>query len=541
MVLPLCGSYVQLIETLQLAEKGACMGIAVGIDLGTTNSAVSVVRPTGKPEVLKNKEGDSITPSVVLFQSFGGPDEPLVGEQAKRQAAAFPDDIVQHVKRYMGDPSWRFDSSSGAQYSAEEVSAIILKRLKEDAEIALGEEVTDAVITVPAYFDDARRTATKQAGQIAGLNVLRVLNEPTAAALSYGIDADANGTVLVYDLGGGTFDVTILKIAGTEFEVIATDGDRNLGGFDFDNALMSYLNEELKKQGAPDALEDIALMASLREKAEFAKKALSTVPKTNVQFSANDQHYRVPLTREEFIEVTQSLMVRTQELVADVLEASKLTWDDIDKVLLVGGSTRMPAVRELVEQMSGKSPELDVNPDEAVALGAAIQATLEGDIEVSTEQVGSKATVESFLGGPVHISDVTSQALGVILIEADGVTEFNQVMIERNTKVPAKTELKTKTAYDRQTAVHVKVTQGDGRDPQNVTIVGEGQLEIPVYPKGSPLRVSYEYDVDQTVVVEVYDLTANKSLGTIKIERVANLGEGELGEMEQKIGGMQIN
>ena len=508
------------------------MGIAVGIDLGTTNSAVSVVRPTGKPEVLKNKEGDSITPSVVLFQSFGGPDEPLVGEQAKRQAAAFPDDIVQHVKRYMGDPSWRFDSSSGAQYSAEEVSAIILKRLKEDAEIALGEEVTDAVITVPAYFDDARRTATKQAGQIAGLNVLRVLNEPTAAALSYGIDADANGTVLVYDLGGGTFDVTILKIAGTEFEVIATDGDRNLGGFDFDNALMSYLNEELKKQGAPDALEDIALMASLREKAEFAKKALSTVPKTNVQFSANDQHYRVPLTREEFNEVTQSLMVRTQELVADVLEASKLTWDDIDKVLLVGGSTRMPAVRELVEQMSGKSPELDVNPDEAVALGAAIQATLEGDIEVSTEQVGSKATVESFLGGPVHISDVTSQALGVILIEADGVTEFNQVMIERNTKVPAKTELKTKTAYDRQTAVHVKVTQGDERDPQNVTTV---------YPKGSPLRVSYEYDVDQTVVVEVYDLTANKSLGTIKIERVANLGEGELGEMEQKIGGMQIN
>ena len=485
------------------------MGIAVGIDLGTTNSAVSVVRPTGKPEVLKNKEGDSITPSVVLFQSFGGPDEPLVGEQAKRQAAAFPDDIVQHVKRYMGDPSWRFDSSSGAQYSAEEVSAIILKRLKEDAEIALGEEVTDAVITVPAYFDDARRTATKQAGQIAGLNVLRVLNEPTAAALSYGIDADANGTVLVYDLGGGTFDVTILKIAGTEFEVIATDGDRNLGGFDFDNALMSYLNEELKKQGAPDALEDVALMASLREKAEFAKKALSTVPKTNVQFSANDQHYRVPLTREEFNEVTQSLMVRTQELVADVLEASKLTWD--------------------------------VNPDEAVALGAAIQATLEGDIEVSTEQVGSKATVESFLGGPVHISDVTSQALGVILIEADGVTEFNQVMIERNTKVPAKTELKTKTAYDRQTAVHVKVTQGDERDPQNVTIVGEGQLEIPVYPKGSPLRVSYEYDVDQTVVVEVYDLTANKSLGTIKIERVANLGEGELGEMEQKIGGMQIN
>ena len=513
------------------------MGIAIGIDLGTTNSAVSVVRPTGVPEVLRNKEGDTVTPSVVLFQSFGGADEPLVGEQAKRQAAAFPEDIVQYVKRFIGDPTWRFDASSGTQYTAEEVSAIILKRLKEDAELALGEEVTDAVITVPAYFDDARRTATAHAGQIAGLNVLRVLNEPTAAALSYGVEADANGTVLVYDLGGGTFDVTILKISGTEFEVLATDGDRNLGGFDFDNALMEYLNKRLMEQGAPDALEDPSLTAALREKAEFAKKALSTVPKTNVQFSAEGQHYRVPLTREEFEECTVSLLNRTQEVLEDVLSAAKLTWADIDKVLLVGGSTRMPAVRTLVERISGKTPELDINPDEAVALGAAVQATLSGDVEVSTEQVGSKATVEGFLGGSVKISDVTSQALGIILYNADGST-FNHVVIPRNTKVPCTHEQNTRTLLDGQNALDIK---GEERDPDLVTIVGSGELSLPAYPKGAPLKVIYAYDVDQTVRVEVIDLTANASLGSFNIERVANLRPEEVQEAQRKIGGMEVN
>lgn len=516
------------------------MGIAVGIDLGTTNSAVSVVRPTGVPEVLRNKEGDTVTPSVVLFQSFGGVDEPLVGEQAKRQAAAFPEDIVQYVKRFIGDPTWRFDASSGTQYSAEEVSAIILKRLKEDAELALGEEVTDAVITVPAYFDDARRTATAHAGQIAGLNVLRVLNEPTAAALSYGVEADANGTVLVYDLGGGTFDVTILKISGTEFEVLATDGDRNLGGFDFDNALMEYLNARLMEQGAPDSLDDLSLTAALREKAEFAKKALSTVPKTNVQFSAQGRHYRVPLTREEFEKSTVSLLNRTEELLNDVLAEAKLTWADIDKVLLVGGSTRMPAVRALVERVSGKSPALDINPDEAVALGAAVQATLAGDVEVSTEQVGSKATVEGFLGGSVKISDVTSQALGIILYTAEGTT-FNHVVIPRNTKVPCTHEQKTRTLLDGQNALDIKVTQGEERDPELVTVVGTGELSLPAYPKGAPLKVIYAYDVDQTVRVEVIDLTANASLGSFNIERVANLRPEEVQEAQRKIGGMEVN
>ncbi len=269
------------------------MGIAIGIDLGTTNSAVAVLRPSGKPEVLKNQEGSPVTASVVLFQSFGGPDEPLVGELAKRQAAAYPGDVVQLVKRFMGDPSWRFDSSTGAQYKAEEISAIILKRLKQDAELALGETVTDAVITVPAYFDDARRTATKQAGRIAGLNVLRVINEPTAAALSYGLDAGVDGTVLVYDLGGGTFDVTILRINGSQFDVLATDGDRNLGGFEWDNALMNLVTDQLAKQGVRGLLDDMAAVADLREKAEFAKKALSSLSNTKIQLSFGGNHHRV--------------------------------------------------------------------------------------------------------------------------------------------------------------------------------------------------------------------------------------------------------
>ena len=307
-----------------------------------------------------------------------------MGEQAKRQAGINPTDVVQHVKRYMGDASWRFDSESGAQYSPEEVSAIVLKRLKEDAELALGASVTDAVITVPAYFDDSRRIATKHAGQIAGLNVLRVLNEPTAAALSYGVENNSGGHVLVYDLGGGTFDVTILRIAGAEFEVVATDGDRNLGGFDFDNALMNYLNDELKKQGAPDSFEDVSLMVQLREQAEDVKKSLSTVPATNAYVTIHGRSYRVPVNRGIFDAQIAGLLRRTEEILEDVLQEAQLTWAHIDKVLLVGGSTRMPAVRQMLEKVTGKTPELGVNPDEAVALGAAIQAALESEPEEET-------------------------------------------------------------------------------------------------------------------------------------------------------------
>ena len=295
--------------------------------------------------VLQNSEGENTTPSVVFFSTSDGKDEPVVGTMAKHMAATSPDDVVQFVKRHMGDPNWRFDSSSGQSYTAEEVSAIILKRLKQDAELALGEPVTDAVITVPAYFDDARRTATKQAGKMAGFNVMRVLNEPTAAAISYGLDDEKYGTILVYDLGGGTFDVTALRVKDLNFEVLGTDGDRNLGGFDFDNALMKLIADDVAKQGGEGLLNDYEATADLREKAEMAKRSLSNVAKTNVFITFQGKNYKVSVSRKDFEKATGSLLNRTRELVEDVLDETNLTWDGIDYVLLIGGSTRMPMVR----------------------------------------------------------------------------------------------------------------------------------------------------------------------------------------------------
>lgn len=519
------------------------MSKPIGIDLGTTNSAVAVLRDSGKPEILRNQEGDTTTPSVVLFQDFGdGKDEPLVGALAKRQAAAYPDDVVQHVKRFMGDPNWRFDSSSGNTYSPEEISAIILKRLKQDAEMALGEPVTDAVITVPAYFDDARRTATKQAGQIAGLNVLRVLNEPTAAALAYGVDSEASGTVLVYDLGGGTFDVTVLNIHDGNFDVIATDGDRNLGGFDFDNEIINFVASYLEKRGVRNLLDDLDVVADLREKAEFAKKALSNMSNTNIQVSFEGKHYKVPVSRDDFERVTKSLMTRTEELVEDVLDAAHMTWNQIDHLLLIGGSTRMPMVKKLVERMSGKTVELDVNPDEAVALGAAVQAALEcvkggGSDIVPTDQSG----VDLFGGKELTISDVTSQSLGVILLNEETHRDMNTIIIPRNSKIPIKSSVGASTVVDNQTELKIQVTQGDDEDPAFVTQIGESILKIPPYPSGAPIEIIYYYDIDQTVGIEVFDLTANKSLGTFEIDRIANMDDEQVNSSTTKISSLNVN
>ena len=352
------------------------MGRAIGIDLGTTYSAVAILQEDGKPSILPNIEGQNITPSVVLFpDAASGSDEPLVGDMAKHSAATAPLDVVQFVKRQMGDPNWRFESANGHSYTAEEVSAVILKKLKNDAEIALGQPITDAVITVPAYFDDARRTATRQAGQIAGLNVLRVLNEPTAAAMSYGLSQKKNGTVLVYDLGGGTFDVTIMDINDGEFDVLATDGNRNLGGFDFDNRIAEYVFEQIKEQGIErDVRTDDALVAEIREKSEIAKKSLTTVAQATIMLTVDGKHVRIRITRDEFESRTEDLLNTTKELVEDAMESAGKSWSDIDHLLLVGGSTRMPMVRKMMSTLSGKDPELNVNPDEAVAIGAAIQA-----------------------------------------------------------------------------------------------------------------------------------------------------------------------
>ncbi|HEY6739014.1 MAG TPA: Hsp70 family protein, partial [Actinopolymorphaceae bacterium] len=394
---------------------------SVGIDLGTTFSAVAHVNEFGKAEVLPNREGERLTPSVVLFDG----EQPLVGAMAKRSVVASPLDVVQFVKRSMGDPSWRFDTAAGSTYRPEEISALILRRLVDDAERALGAEVTDAVITVPAYFDDAPRRATIDAGTIAGLTVRRVLNEPTAAALAYGIDGSADGVVLVYDLGGGTFDVTAMRIRAGEFEVLATHGDRNLGGFDFDNLLMQLLNERFVAAGGPSLLEDDVAEADLREKAEIAKHSLTSVERTTVTLTADGCTASVAVTRSEFDDLCTGLLGRTRDIVGIVLDDAGLRWDRVDRVLLAGGATRMPMVRGLLDRLSGGRVDASPNPDEIVAHGAAIQAALLEDDEarVRLPGVGTPARMRR-----VEVRDVTSHGLGKIYYRGSRSRPVNRVI-----------------------------------------------------------------------------------------------------------------
>lgn len=515
------------------------MRTAIGIDLGTTYSAFAIMEDEN-PVILPSVEGQNITPSVVLFPSTDGEEEPLVGEMAKHSASTAPLDVVQFVKRQMGDPNWRFESANGHSYSAEEISAVILKKLKNDAEIALGREVTDAVITVPAYFDDARRTATRQAGQIAGMNVLRVLNEPTAAALSYGLSQDKNGTVLVYDLGGGTFDVTIMDINNGNFDVLATDGNRNLGGFDFDNRIAEYVFEQIKEQGITrDVRMDDLLVAEIREKAEIAKKSLTTVAQTTIMLTVDGKHIRIKMTRDEFENRTIDLLNMTKELVEDAMENSGKSWSDIDHLLLIGGSTKMPMVKKMITALSGKDPELNVNPDEAVALGAAIQAYISVSESNDEEQ---ESGVPAVIGGElitINVSDVTSQALGVIMLNENNQEE-NYVVIPKNAKIPTKGEQHARTVVDQQCSILVRVTQGDDREVRYVTEIGSKEIPIPQYPKGAPFTVAYAYDIDQTVYVELFDDTEGSIVGKFEIDRLMNMDEEEVQSAMQRINQMDI-
>ncbi len=504
------------------------MGRVVGIDLGTTYSAVAVVGANGKPDVLVNRDGERITPSVVFFDS----DMTLVGSMAKRSAATAPLDVVQFVKRQMGDPDWRFEPSAGGTYTPEEISAIILKRLKEDAELYLGDgEVTDAVITVPAFFDDARRRATKDAGRIAGLNVLRVLNEPTAAALAFGLDLGGTGTVMVYDLGGGTFDVTVMRIGDGVFDVLGTDGLHELGGFEWDNRLMLWLNDQYRSQGGGDLTETFESEADLREKAELAKRRLSQAPNAKVVLSDGRLTKTITVTRDTFEEITQDLLNQSRDLTISLVEELGLAFSDIDNILLVGGSTRMPMVARMLEEISGRPPVRAGNPDELVAIGAAIQAALEG---------GSN---DPGVAEPPVVMDVTSQSLGTIALNDDRLPR-NNIIIPRNTKIPAKRSEVFGTVHDGQTEICVQVTQGEDEDPDYVRFVtkqGGQTFSIPPYPAGAPVLITFHYDIDQTIQVQIEDLTAHRQLGTFEIDNVANLSADEVAAARTRNERLEVN
>jgi molecular chaperone DnaK len=513
-----------------------------------------VQRADGKPEVIPNREFEDTTPSAVYFPPDGAEELVLVGIEAKNQVATASEDVVQLVKRAMGNREFRFITSGGAEFTAEAVSALILKRLVADAAEALGEPVTDVVVTVPAYFDDARRTATRDAAQIAGLNVLGLLNEPTAAALAFGLESGHEGTVLVYDLGGGTFDVTILKIADNHYQELVTMGDAELGGADFDNEIVKLVARSIQEQGGTEIdFDDLALMAVMQEKAEQAKRALTVNTAANISLALGGKVYRTKVTRQEFEDAAAYLLYRTEELTEAALEEGGLTWDQIDRVLLVGGSSKMPMVPAMIERLTGKAPERHVHPDLAVALGAAIRAAI---LQTETSAAGATGAAGQaapdganpgqsgsplFIGGQVPtLQNVASHALGVITLADNLKTKVNTVVIPRNSEIPGSFTVEVSTVGDRQTSMMVEVTQGDDPDPAYVTVVGQKSLPIPPYPQGAPFRISYHYDIDQIIFVEVEDLTAGEKLGSFEVDRSRNLGEEGIRSEAVKVNALDI-
>ncbi|HJN73224.1 MAG TPA: Hsp70 family protein [Myxococcota bacterium] len=471
---------------------------AVGIDLGTTFSAIAHVNRHGVPEILHNAEGDRITPSVVLFDG----DEVIVGNYAKQSAVVYPEQVVEFIKRHIGDADFYFEYRN-ENYSPERISSFILAKLKHDAELRLGHRIDQAVVTVPAYFNDHQRQATLKAGELAGLRVLKLINEPTAAAFAYGLNnADSNKRVLVFDLGGGTFDVTICQIDGRDINVNATNGDHQLGGKDWDDALIRYAAECFEEKHGMDPLEDLAAYHDLRQKCVSAKISLTRRPKVNLFYDYKGKIMRLEVTRSKFEDLTSGLMRRAELLTDDVLLDASLDRNAIDTVLLAGGSTRMPMVRAMLKKMFARAPATDINPDECVALGAALTAALE-----AARLSGEKPDID------IRTHDVTSHSLGMVVFRESQL--HNSRIISKNTRIPCEqTRDNYVTTHDGQTTMDLWLVQGENEDPLECNVLGHFEFYgIPPRPAGeSRLAVTYRYNANGIVEVEAMDLRSGQTL-----------------------------
>ncbi len=514
---------------------------AVGIDLGTTFSAVAHIDPYGKAQIIPNAESERITPSVILFDNG----KAIIGTLAKNNSVAEPEQVVDFVKREMGKPKEQFQREiDGKTYSAEELSALILKKLRADAEKYLKEAVTDAVITVPAYFNDAERTATITAGQLAGLNVLQIINEPTAAALAYGLDKlDQDQTVFVFDLGGGTFDVTIMRIEDHTIKMLATNGDHRLGGKDWDDVIVNHVAEEFDRAHGENPLLNLASYQDLQSRALAAKIQLSSRPHTTVVHSHNGQSVKVDLTREEFERRTRQLMEKCKTICEMVMQEAEMKWDEIDKVLLVGGMTRMPMVRDMISKLSCAPLIDDVNPDEAVSIGAALQAVLSllEEEDISGEKFLPEDTRQQFSGregGLIQVTDITSHTLGVVLWDEGQLEEYVFPMIRKMTAIPASAKNSFGTATANMERAIVRVVEGESSIPGECTPLGICDVELPPFlPKGSPVELTYQYNANQVLEVAV---AAAGNTAKVSIQRNTGLAPSEISKAAVGLGTIKV-
>ncbi|MGI8891798.1 MAG: Hsp70 family protein [Chthoniobacterales bacterium] len=514
---------------------------AVGIDLGTTFSAVAHIDAYGKPQIIPNAESERITPSVVLFDGSNA----IVGTIAKNNTVSEPEKIVDFVKREVGKSKEQFSREfGGTSYSAEELSALILKKLKSDAEKYLKVPVTDAVITVPAYFNDAERTATITAGRLAGLNVLQIINEPTAAALAYGLDKlDDDQTVFVFDLGGGTFDVTLMRIKGHRLEMVATNGDHRLGGKDWDDILVNHVAEEFDRVHGENPLLDLQSYQDLQSRALAAKIQLSSRDRTTIVHSHNGKSIKVELTRGQFETMTKHLVEKCRAICDIVMREAKMQWSQVNKILLVGGMTRMPMVREMIAQLTSVPLAEDVNPDEAVAVGAAIQAVLSllNEEETTGEQMLPSETRQQFSsrdGGLIQVRNITSHTLGVVLWDEAHLEEYVFPMIKKMTAMPAVAKNSFGTATANMQRAIVRIVEGESTLPQECTPLGICDVELPPFlPKGSPVELTYEYNANQVLEVAV---EACGNTASVSIERKTGLSEAELDRATAALGQLSV-